>query len=414
MLILARNRPRSTDDAKRCGERGQSLLIFALFVVPAFLAVGVATVDVGLWQGERRGAQKDADLSALAGAYGLLTNPQDANAVQAKAQQYQQINDEAGNAAIIGNVQVDNSCFHTTWLDSVTLNVSHASRTFFGNAFGIKIAPDIGAHARACMGSPDTATGLMPIGVQVTGFNSDCFQPDPANPSGPEIPVFGQYCELAFGAGTQTSGEGGLLRLFDDGSLNCSAPNTGGGQTTQNELSSGGADTTCAVAPPGTTSADCVSGVNYCVWPKTQAGGTNPIQQSIQTLLSTEGQCDSLFGNHDGIDDWLEVVQATNGDPNPAPGTTTFARRACTSPRLVSLIIIQSFSEQGNGPAPILAFATFFIQGCVNSGTVYRTCDIQGGGSGQTSLYGFFMNILNVGSLGPPNNYGQRAIALVE
>ena len=39
------------------------LIVFALLVVPVSLAIGVVAVDVSMWQSERRGAQKDADLS---------------------------------------------------------------------------------------------------------------------------------------------------------------------------------------------------------------------------------------------------------------------------------------------------------------------------------------------------------------
>jgi hypothetical protein len=198
---------------------------------------------------------------------------------------------------------------------------------------------------------------------------------------------------------------------------------------TQDEIAQGGANTTCYVAPPGTTSADCTEPpppgwdypfVNFCVWPKTQVGGNTPIQRAFEDLIATEGACDAAsdaaFGaDANAIDDWLEVVVAANGDPAPDPGTTTFSRRACTSPRLVTLIIIESFSDQGNGPTPIIAFASFYLDGCILDGVVYRTCDIQGGGGGQTSLYGFFMNILDVDRvIGAPTKYGQRQIALTE
>jgi hypothetical protein len=277
------------------------------------------------------------------------------------------------------------------------------------------------------MGSPIEGKGLLPLGVQVLGTESDCFQDLDGDPSTPETPIFGQKCHLLYDTdytGTEGSGESGLLSLYNDGSLECSANNTGGGNTVQEEIEAGGADTTCFVAPPGTTSEDCdgpppedwpYDYVNYCVWPKPQTGSPPPIQKSFEELLSTEGECDaSPWGNGDGIDDWLEVVEATNGDPNPDPGTTTFARRDCESPRLVTLIIILQFDDQGNDPSPILAFASFYIQGCELNFVEYPTCEIQGGGTGQTSVYGFFMNILEIGQIGAANDYGQRSIALWE
>ena len=56
----------------RRGECGQMLLIFALLIVPVTFGLGAVAVDASLWQSERRGAQKDADLSALAGALELV------------------------------------------------------------------------------------------------------------------------------------------------------------------------------------------------------------------------------------------------------------------------------------------------------------------------------------------------------
>ena len=407
------------------------LIIFALVIVPVALVIGVVAVDASMWQSERRGAQKDADLSALAGAYELLDVQDGTTADQARAaaDAFQDANDEAGNAEIadgdnLADILVDSTCFNSDVLDSVSLNVRHKSRTFFADAFGLSIAPDIGAHARACMGSPIEGTGLLPLGVQVRGVDSDCFQDDPANPTGPEVPVFGQYCQLAFAGSDLASGEGGFLKMFDDVGTACSDANTGGGQTLQNEIEQGGAPTTCYVAPPGTTSADCDGPppaswpfpyVNYCVWPKT---GTfsNPIQDAFTTMFEGEGECDAMFGTDANLyDDWLEVVSAVNGDPNPDPGTTTFAKRACDSPRLVSLVIIDQFQANGNDPAPILAFASFYIESCIMpDGTQYRTCDIQGGQIGQAKLYGFFMNILELGTIGASNKYGQRAISLWE
>jgi hypothetical protein len=113
-------------------------------------------------------------------------------------------------------------------------------------------------------------------------------------------------------------------------------------------------------------------------------------------------------------DDWLEVVEAVNGDPNPAPGTTTFSRRDCRSPRLVDLVIIEQFDANGNAPRRIVAFASFYIQSCIVDGEEFRDCNVGGGQIGQAALHGFFMNILETGAIGAVNDYGQRAISLWE
>ena len=410
------------------GERGQMIMTFALLVVPITFLLGAVAVDASLWQSERRGAQKDADLASLAGAYELLDQSageaMTIDAAQQATDANQDVNDESGNAEIIEgdnieDVIVDKTCFNSEELDSVTVNVRHRSQTFFSSIFGLDIAPDIGAHARACMGSPIEGEGLLPLGVQVTGPNTDCFAADAANPTGPELPQFGQFCQIAFAGADLASGEGGFLKLFNDGGATCSSANTGGGNTLQDEIANGGAQTTCYVAPAG-ASCDQVpddwpygDDVNYCVWPKTQTFN-NPTQDAFTDLITGEGECDAEFGSDaNAYDDWLEVVEPVNGDPNPSPDAT-FARRDCTSPRLVDLVIIEQFQESGNAPRPILAFASFYIYSCIVDGVPYRDCDVSGGNIGQASLYGFFMNILNVGTIGAYNGYGQRTIALWE
>jgi uncharacterized membrane protein len=52
-------------------ERGQVLMMTVL-VLSVMFVIGVIVVDFGLWFSERRGAQKDADLSALAAAQPLM------------------------------------------------------------------------------------------------------------------------------------------------------------------------------------------------------------------------------------------------------------------------------------------------------------------------------------------------------
>lgn len=403
------------------------IVVFALLVVPVTFAIGAVMVDASLWQSERRGAQKDADLAALAGAYELLDQSAGEattiDAAQGAVDQYQDTNDESGNAEIIEDddiedVIVDKTCFNSDELDSVAVDVRHDSQTFFSSIFGLDIAPDIGAHARACMGSPIEGRGLLPLGVQVTGPNTDCFEPDASNPGGPELPQFGQFCQIAFAGADLASGEGGFLKLFNNGGTTCSNANTGGGNSLQTEIEQGGANTTCYVAPPG-ASCDHVPDdwpyggtVNYCVWPKTQTFN-NPTQDAFTDMIAGEGECDSLFGTDaNNYDDWLEVVEPTNGGSNPSPDAT-FGRRDCDSPRLVDLVIIEQFQVTGNQPRPILAFASFYIHACIVNGVEYRDCDVSGP-IGQASLYGFFMNILNVGSIGAYNGYGQRTIALWE
>ena len=162
--------------------------------------------------------------------------------------------------------------------------------------------------------------------------------------------------------------------------------------------------------PAGET---CNSDPSGCVRSLTGVGSV-PQTQAIEDLLQTEGECDGLYGNpSDGFDDFLEVVSATSGDATPSPGTV-FAERACESPRLVSLLIVEQFGQQGNPPMPILAFASFFISGCQNEDGFSRTCDLPGG-QGQVRLVGFFINILDTrGTVGEINQWSPKRVILTE
>ena len=158
------------------------LIIFALIIVPVSLVIGVVAVDVSLWQSERRGAQKDADLSALAGAYTLLDPASTADEARADAQTYADTNDEAGNASIIGTIEVDSECFGSTSerLNRVTVNVDHDANTFFSGIFGV-LEPEVGAHAIACAGSVISATGLV-SGCGCVSTNSASHRPFTTRP----------------------------------------------------------------------------------------------------------------------------------------------------------------------------------------------------------------------------------------
>lgn len=396
-------------------ERGQALILMVAVFTVIFLIAAIV-IDFGLWFSERRGAQKDADASSLAGALELLSqdfvNPANNNfaAIQQAAEDaaYAWAQRNGVPPQDVHNLVVDNaSCFGPSpVLDSVSLDVEHHSEALFSSIFGL-VAPQIGTHARACLGSIVTAEGMLPVAVQISGFQSDCWQD--VDRDNEEDPLFGQECILTFGAGSQTSGEAGSLRLYNDGSLDCSGPQTGGNNTYLDEIRFGGANTTCHVLPSGET---CQSDPSGCVWPLTGVGAV-PQQRAIGDLLAAEGECDRSFGNGNRIDEFLEVVEAVDGDPSPSPDTL-FARRDCVSPRLVSLIIIQQFDVQGNAPSPIEAFASFFIKGCQNSSGFSATCQLPGG-QGQVALVGFFVNILETqGGVGQISKWSPKRIILTE
>jgi hypothetical protein len=254
------------------------------------------------------------------------------------------------------------------------------------------------------------------VGVQVSGVASDCWADVSVPQDGKEEPLFGQECTLTFGASELTSGESGSLRLFNDGGFACSGTGTGGNKEYLNEISSGGADTECHVYQYfDDPSKSCDDDPGGCVYPLTGVGSV-PQTKSLQELLASEGECTAKFGpGLEPHDEFLEVVYAVNGDPTPSPATL-FARRDCTSPRLVSLIILPNFDVQGNAPQPIIAFASYFIKGCVNGdGSLFSsTCDLPGG-QGQIKLRGHFANLLETaGRVGQISTWSPKRIILVE
>ncbi len=422
-------------------ERGQILMVVVLIIIPLTAAVGIVAVDMSSWQSERRGAQKDADLAALAGAYELMNAGATVAQAQTAAMANQGTNDEAGNAQIapsgnLGDIIVDNSCFNTVdmvngvptpHLDSVSLNVRHKARVFFGEVFGIKLAPDVGAHARACAGSLISMKGVMPVGLPVCPDPLDpacnlnkfartlCWSPDD-NGDGLPQPLYGTRCDLS--VFDKVSGEASWLDL-DNTSPFPNPPtrdcwNAGGGASELTaEIKAGGANTWCRVAPAGYTAAECQSAaippVNWCVKSKTGAS-PNPIMDAFKTLFSTEGACDTTG---DGIDDFSASMQLMSG----TEGTdSAFYKEICKSPRLITVIVVDNFDATGNNFMLIRAFASFFVEACTitdNAGVVteYPKCDPQGN-IGHAMLTGRFVNIVGQGEVGAPSDWSPKGIRL--
>ncbi len=374
---------RICDARRHQSQRGQMLIIFALLIVPVSLALAAVAIDASLWQSERRGAQKDADLAALAGAYALLNPTPSTSDAKTAAAQYQQTNDDAGNAGIIGSIDVDASCFAGgTRPDSVKINVSHSSRALFSSIFGLKVAPDIGAHARACAGSVISTTGLRPYGIESNPGTNSC---GPSAQVSPDLRPGASYASLnlapktntptaivtpsatptvtrtrtptatstpsgptATPTSTATPPSGCDIACFQyDSSLGYYVPKFGawcrlddGSQdpsTSQRGLLDlAGSGGTCAGQGSSSLPDNIRNGSNATC----NIGDTVPpipggrpgqdLNQGLQPLLAGQGtppvadgaECDKKYhdpAGHDGIDDFDEVVERIDGGSIPSP-----------------------------------------------------------------------------------------------
>lgn len=379
-------------------ERGQ-VIILAVFIFTVVFVVGVITVDVGIWVSERRGASKDADASSLAGAQAFVADLTDTNGAFNDAVQWAQLNgiDPARiDAAPTLDCSADNSCIgvgtsncrdsdNMPWVEA---KIRHDGAALFSSIFNI-VAPDIGAPARACVGSPRGATDLSPFGVQ-TGFLpavgdpeegeechndedddgdgevndgcplSDCLEPDPSDPTRTR-PVFGSVCILKTGAQGSVSGQRGQLTI---GNTDCD-------QTSANTLRHDfhyGAGALCEIDQEVNTGTGNIIG----------------LLQGLSDRLHDEGLCDQLYGTgNPGYDDFNEVYDLVGGDPGdpivPSPDNI-FAQKDCTitvddgqhvhtfMPRAIDLVLIDQL-EQGEQTATITGFAGFYVIGCAHSST---------------------------------------------
>jgi hypothetical protein len=417
-------------------ERGQALMLSVLVISIVFV-IGIIVVDFGLWFSERRGAQKDADLSALAAAQPLmaLSNCPDLalqTAANDRGWEYAQRNGvtDAANAHLPD--PADCALWTGCWadegdtsdtIDSYPLDIEHPSRGLFASIFNM-IAPEgLGAHARACVGSIVGMNSVMPVGVPVKdpdyhpGEDRElCYAPDDSLPGTddddpddlPE-PLFGKRCDLSIF--DKDSGEAGWLDLDNpsgDPSLDCSVSG-GGANELGEEIEQGGANTYCKVAPRGFLQPDCTDDMNWCVGSKTGAQPTK-VMEAFNTLFSSEGACDT---NGDGMDDFDGTVELESGTPET---DSAFYREICDSPRLITLIIVDNFSATGNPLMPVRAFAAFFVEACYVDGVEYPTCDKKEmpGLIGHANLVGRFVNILGEGAVGWPSDWSPKRVILDE
>jgi hypothetical protein len=444
----------------RRSESGQ-LIILSLMMFTVVFVIGFIIVDVGIWVSERRGASKDADATALAGAQAFAADLTDITGAFDEAVLWAQLNGvdpaeidgvptlncSAGKSCIgVGTSGCRDSSDNMPWVEA---KIRHPdSAALFSSIFGF-VAPDIGASARACVGSPRGAKELSPFGVQ-TGYaptvgdpeegdecsNEDdddgdgevndgcplstCLEPDPTDPSKTR-PVFGSVCILKLGAQGSVGGQRGQLTI---GNAECD-------QTSSNTLRHDfhyGAGALCEVGKEVNTGTGNIIG----------------LLQGLNDRLLDEGLCDQLFGTGNaGYDDFNEVfsvVGAGPADPIVPSADNVFSQNDCRitvddgehvhnyMPRAIDLVLIDQL-EQGDQVATITGFAGFYVIGCFDDsiaiqikqqieqnlndvGPYLNRCDNP---TGQDDILGIFVKELKAPLIvGDPDPNLGLAIVLVE
>ncbi|HXF50989.1 MAG TPA: pilus assembly protein TadG-related protein [Dehalococcoidia bacterium] len=393
-------------------QRGQVIILFVgIFTVIA--VIGAITVDFGLWFSERRGAQKDADLAALAGAWELLKEGATETDAVLAAQEWLDQNNQQGNASFARDVRVDSSCFagdpneaDPNRLDSVTVDVDHESRSLFASIFELA-APGIGAHARACAGAALTftpgITEAVPFEIDVE--TSPCFTPGGS-------PIFTKLCGIEYGAQGGPAARGLLDLEAPEGF--CS--DTQGGANNADDVIANGVAATCNINSTGVCDPDRGGPWKDCV--SVQSGNPQKVVQGTHRRILREqrgGVCDP---DNDGIHQFEDVV--TLVDDTGDPLTSKYQPKDCDptadgvqpSPRIVTIIVLED-KPGGNSAIgrPIYAFAGFYLAGCASEmfdditdpadPRIDRKCTPGPGGSGPSGhvvVYGRFVNLITAGT----------------
>lgn len=399
---------------RAASQRGQALILFVgIFTI--IMMAAVIVIDFGLWFSERRGAQTDADLITLAGGFELLDEAVTFAEVDAATRTFAVANgldpaDDLHNLAVRSlafpdGFENDPEYCHTATdtggrLNTVVLDVDHDLRLLFASLFGLS-EPDVGAHACVRAGSLRSTTGLRPWIVSM--YNTPCFEWIDDGDEIKEvdddtfIPQFGEDCVFRL---ESPSSQVGSVRLGDDPGDECGA--TGGGASSYRENIIEGADAICTIGDL----IDTEPGLNV-----------GPTLAALEILLATEGQCDQLNGNLDGIDQFPEsyVVAGAVG-----PGVL-FTERDCETPRAIHIVVVAEFDGRGFDTQPIEGFAAFFLTQCErldsdgNIIEVRQRCDFQGSGGSSFQVRGFFMRTVELeGDIGDFDEFGTLVIRLVE
>jgi hypothetical protein len=380
------------------------MLILFVGIFTIICVVGAVAVDFGLWFSERRGAQTDADLPALAGAQEYmraLAVPGYPENALGKAQQFFNDNNEAGNASLPTPIRAISPC--------VKVWVKHDTKRLFTSLFPGVGPNNIGASAEACAGaisSPGRGQGIVPIEMG-TG-NDPCFingepqyaalcliesgstgcpsggavagnnghnqnTPRPTHtPRRTDTPTF-----TATRTNTPTStwtpggptatpvpptptpepgcNPHGIIDL-QTGNNYCSDSNGSGDIS---DLIRDGAIGTCRINTGNTCDPDHGGPWYNCV--AVQPGNTNQVLDGFRERLAQQGPCDVDNNGYESFDETVDLVSGSGP-------TGLYEAVICSdgeiSARIITIIVLDTNPAAGNSGYPIRAFAALYLLGC--------------------------------------------------
>ena len=412
-------------------QRGQVIIMFVgLFTI--ITVIGAITIDFGLWFSERRGSQNDADMIALAGAQECMLQLASGGAYTADVPGAVQRWFDLNNNANAGNATLDPpaSALSCEQDDQdrlcVTVGIHHSTRALFASIFD-KVAPDIGAHARACAGA---ANGLGPSIPFEVATQDTCFVDGQ--------PRFGEVCPLEGGSHGKcpegdtscTSNPRGILDLLTKVEGYCSDQ---GSSAHPERVIPCGAEGMCQPNEDGAQGAcpdvewyDCADvqdgnpqAVLNGVQCRLEGSSSSACPGTLSCVPPGEGLCDA---NHDGIDSFDESVTLLVASNDPAK--RVYEAKDCDpstagkqiSSRLGSVVVFDHIPSK-NETQPIITFAGFYLEGCSpdtfdpdpptvqqledwfelqgNDEDHYRQCNV--GTPGLQTVYGRFFNLVCAG-----------------
>ena len=178
--------------ARAAQQRGQSLLVFVLFI-GALLGFTAMTIDMGMFYEDRRHLQNTADAAALAGAQELPLDPAGA---RQKAQDWALNN--GVDSSQISTIEVRS---RLTANDTVYVELKKDFSWIFARVLG-KTTSDVSADAAATTGSLGGNSEMMPWAI-LQG-DTDCLDAQ-------GHAIFGATCTVKVGAGSAISGWYGAL-----------------------------------------------------------------------------------------------------------------------------------------------------------------------------------------------------------